>query len=92
MSVVAYQAYLQSSDWQYKRRVVINWWKGRCARCGRKPKSEKTLHIHHESYATDLRKVSVKDLKPLCEKCHDKVGAAEKIGVPKNCIPQELKD
>ena len=46
---------------------------GICFRCGRKPKSEAGMQVHHEEYAPDLRNVPTAKLKGVCQKCHDKL-------------------
>ena len=65
-----YQAYLNSEDWQKKRRKKLNrggWRKRRCAICG----ARKNLDVHHLRYRADLTQTTQSELRILCRRCHD---------------------
>jgi 5-methylcytosine-specific restriction endonuclease McrA len=61
---------LHSKDWKLKRQQVFAKYGIKCWFCGRKPKSLKSLHIHHEEYSMNLFAVSILKLKPVCARCH----------------------
>jgi len=81
-----YQQYLQSKDWQRKRRAKLgrsNGTKRRCGICG----STEQLDIHHLSYRKDLTKVKQCDLRILCRTCHNCAHDLMKAGVLKFSSP-----
>ena len=66
-----YKAYLQSPEWQARRRPVLIRADGRCEEC----KRELRLSVHHKHYDS-LGAESPDDLLALCNTCH---GSADRI-------------
>lgn len=72
-----YQAYIDSPEWQEKRRAVLERDEHRCTRCGRRNGDrdqriegrKAVLHVHHLTYVR-LGNESLGDLLVLCEHCH----------------------
>ena len=62
-----YLEYLQSHQWQSKRKAAFARYGKKCCRCG----ATKRLNVHHRNYGT-LFNESVADLEVLCEPCHAK--------------------
>ena len=67
MTKVEYQDYLASPVWQYRRDIVLDFWRHSCAICG----SPKNLEVHHRSYDR-VGSELLCDLIALCEDCHGK--------------------
>lgn len=61
-----YQNYLQSDEWKIKRQLALQQAGGRCRICN----SQKSLQVHHRSYARKGTPEEVLDLVVLCDDCH----------------------
>jgi hypothetical protein len=60
-----YQLYLESSEWQERRRQALLGASGKCQLCGK----GEALHVHHRTY--DRRGMELpSDLTALCAVCH----------------------
>ena len=66
----AYRAYMQSSEWEAKKRAYFKTHARACKACG----STRRLHLHHVSYRL-LGREPLSDLVCLCHPCHDRVHA-----------------
>lgn len=75
----SYQEYLQSSHWSQLRLKALHYHGKKCC-CCRKSKADQ---VHHLQYR-DLYSVTVKDLRPVCESCH------ESIHIILNRLPKKL--
>jgi hypothetical protein len=64
----AYAEYLQSEHWAGLRKQAFATYGNRCSRC----KSHKRLQVHHHTYRFPWENCTVKDVVPLCLKCHEK--------------------
>lgn len=62
-----YKKYMNSSQWQAKRRQALERTNNTCEECGIRRNSG--LHVHHLSYA-NLGHEDPLDLQVLCEPCH----------------------
>jgi cytochrome c553 len=68
-----YKDYLQSPEWQERRRQALLAAGGKCQVCNQ----GQALHVHHRTY--DRRGMELpSDLTALCEKCHGKHHGKEK--------------
>ena len=67
MNQVDYRLYLQSPEWQKKRKWVLSFWGDRCALCN----SPDSVERHHRTYAR-LGHELLTDLIALCDPCHDR--------------------
>lgn len=65
---VDYHSYLQSTQWQDKRSLVLIRDRYRCVKCT----SKLSLHVHHIHYF-NLGSEPLEDLVTLCASCHKKV-------------------
>jgi hypothetical protein len=61
-----YIAYINSLEWQCKRREAINRARGQYERCG----SMQRLQVHHKTYCR-LGHELPEDLEVLCRLCHE---------------------
>jgi hypothetical protein len=69
-----YEAYLLSDHWkQVRGRYAVAWKDCRCVACG-----HPTFQLHHITY-TRIGKERLKDLVPLCVKCHGSVHLHHRI-------------
>lgn len=68
-----YAEKLQDPRWQKKRLQILQRDGFACQRCG---STDKTLHVHHGSYARGLDPWDYSDwsLWTLCYECHDFIG------------------
>lgn len=66
MDKINYAAYLQSEEWQRKKKLVIEFWGGRCCICNGKD----NLQVHHRTYQ-HLGNEQLTDLILLCDRCHE---------------------
>ena len=64
---IGYEAYLNSEQWQEKRRQTIIHHGVKCKDCG-----DNAIDIHHLHYRTLYFENPKTDLIPLCRKCHSK--------------------
>lgn len=62
-----YNDYLNSPQWQAKRRAVLATKGWRCQRCG----GEENIHIHHATYERLKYENVETDLFVLCNGCHE---------------------
>lgn len=78
MSKFQYYQKLKDPRWQRRRLEVLNNYQFSCLTCG---SSDKTLHVHHKRYVAGREpwEYPDEDLTCLCEECHERVSAAEKI-------------
>ena len=60
-----YQAYLRSSEWQVKRKLVLDYYGNRCAVCN----SPVRVDVHHRRY-DNIGSERFTDMITLCEVCH----------------------
>ncbi len=72
-----YYEYLQSSQWQAKRKAKAEQKKYTCEKCHKK--ILKGFHIHHKTYK-HFKNEPLKDLMFLCEDCHKKIHKTRKKG------------
>lgn len=64
---IRYQKYMESEEWQKKRKWVLEFWDYKCALCF----SGSDLEVHHRTYLR-LGQEKLTDLIVLCEKCHER--------------------
>lgn len=67
VSMVDYQEYIQSPEWDKKRKQRLAVDKYTCQNCG---VTGKPLDVHHKNYAR-LGRERMGDLESLCRPCHD---------------------
>lgn len=82
---MSYQLYLRSADWKSKRAAAVQRDGFKCLRCGRRPKSLRSLQVHHTGYGTDLRNVPVSELQTVCARCHEALSRLAKERQIKRC-------
>lgn len=63
-----YSEYINSPEWQAKRKEAIDRDQGRCVLCN----SSEDLHVHHRTY-DNFGNEPLEDLTTLCRECHDVV-------------------
>lgn len=63
-----YTEYLQTREWQHKRKQALALASHRCQTCGAK---DVTLHVHHKTYERRGEELPG-DLMVLCKACHDR--------------------
>ena len=63
-----YKEYLQSDEWQVKRKAALLRDGLRCQLC----RGEKNLHVHHITY-DNIYNEPLSDLITLCKQCHSKL-------------------
>lgn len=68
-----YQNYLRSDHWQNLRCEAVKHWGDRCNNCN-VPKVE----VHHLRYGKWFD-VTIEDLLPLCDRCHEAVHASQRL-------------
>lgn len=91
-----YHEYLRSEQWQAVRLKAFEHYGRKCLTCGK----TENLHVHHNSYK-NFKNESLKDVRVLCEKCHDEVHAkiknrqaisqSQKEAKKKNAIKEVLQ-
>ena len=81
-----YTEYLKSNHWKAKRHELIND-DSVCHQCGCKG----ILQLHHLSYKR-LGNESIKDLIPLCDKCHKEAHKNKDIEKEKNKLKNIIKN
>lgn len=72
-----YTEYLQSSQWQTKRKQKAEEQNYTCQICHKR--IDKGFHIHHKTYRR-FKKERLTDLMFLCEDCHEQVHKTQKKG------------
>lgn len=78
-----YAMYLQSEEWQRKKRIVTEFWGGRCCLCN----STESLQVHHRTYQR-LGQELMSDLILLCDRCHE----LHHISVGRTCHVEHIAD
>lgn len=63
-----YKAYLKTSEWKHRRRLVMLRSQGICEGCRERPAKE----VHHLTYAHVCEEFLF-ELVALCEECHDRI-------------------
>ena len=66
--------YLASDGWKKRRKQYFSAHEEACLACG----SKKEIHLHHKTYVRLGRELD-EDLVPLCQGCHHRVHALEKL-------------
>lgn len=66
LAAMPYSDYLQTVEWQAKRRVLLRERGNQCERC---PGLNRALHVHHKTYKRVGHELP-EDLEVLCEQCH----------------------
>jgi 5-methylcytosine-specific restriction endonuclease McrA len=61
-----YREYLQTPEWQDRRRAALTRADRRCQVCNR---SNRALHVHHRTYERRGAELET-DLTVLCDQCH----------------------
>ena len=61
-----YNTYLQSPEWEKKRKLVLDRARGICEGCGRK-KAVQVHHLHYRRVGQEM----LFDLVAVCQECHD---------------------
>lgn len=69
LASMPYQDYLQTPEWQEKRRVIRAICGGRCQMCGRSESDGAKMHVHHNTYESRGRE-PLEDLTLVCDRCH----------------------
>lgn len=62
----AYRQYLETKDWQHKRRLKWKQTERCCEVCG----NRNDLHTHHIVYRREWQHTKQKDLRIVCQSCH----------------------
>lgn len=68
-----YNSYLQSPEWQQKRRAVLDRAKGRCEACGIRSATQ----VHHTTYA-HVGNEPLFELRAICKECHICITASDR--------------
>lgn len=68
MAKQTYSELLKDPRWQKKRLEALQAAEWACQDCGC---DERTLHVHHLRYGSTPWDVELRDLRTLCETCHD---------------------
>jgi predicted HNH restriction endonuclease len=75
----SYATYLQSKHWKSLRTLALAIYGPKCWKCGRY-KNPDFLELHHVTYGQNLYETTLKDVRLVCGKCHDKLEAT-KLGI-----------
>lgn len=67
---ISYREYINSKDWQNKRKYTLHKRGHHCEKCF----SKKHLEVHHKNYNT-LYHERLEDVEVLCKKCHPRADA-----------------
>jgi hypothetical protein len=65
LAAMPYQDYLQTPEWQERRKAALRQAGSRCQVCNR----SRTLHVHHRTYERRGTEMPA-DLTVLCDECH----------------------
>jgi hypothetical protein len=60
------ETYLNSEEWKHKRKLMMDFYKGKCQKC-----NSFATDMHHLTY-DNIFKEKFDDLIPLCRNCHQK--------------------
>lgn len=77
LRTMPYQDYLQTSEWQQKRKEAYRRAKGHCQLCN----NTGPLDVHHRDYSRRGNELSA-DLIVLCRDCHAKFHGKEGVNTP----------
>ena len=80
-----YRRYLKSNHWKDLKKAAISYYGARCNFCG----SRNNIEIHHLRYASNLYLIKLRDVIPLCNKCHS---ASHTLLGKLQYLPRELKN
>ncbi len=72
-----YDQYLQSPEWQARRRLVLRRAGGKCEGC----RIRRAVQAHHLTYDRVGREMLF-DLVAVCAECHNQIHAKERAGTP----------
>ena len=75
MSPAQYDLYLQSPEWEEKRRATIMRDGNQCTQCGA---TGQTMTVHHVRYRETRELETIDDLTTLCKPCHKAFHDAER--------------
>jgi predicted HNH restriction endonuclease len=62
-----YAEYLRSEHWRKLRIKTLMRWGAYCQGCG----ASEDIEVHHVRYLPNWEDTTIKDLVPLCGRCHD---------------------
>jgi hypothetical protein len=62
---IRYKEYILSKDWENRRKMMREYFKGNCVLCNRR-----SVFVHHRSYKHLGQPNEPQDLVPLCKECH----------------------
>lgn len=65
LAAMPYREYLQTAEWQERRKAALKRARWRCQVCN----ADRTLHVHHRTYERRGRELA-RDLIALCDRCH----------------------
>lgn len=87
MASAQYNLYLKSPEWFEKRNAVLQRDQYKCRNCD----SKKNIQVHHKTYA-NVYNERLTDLVTLCDECHKKYHAEEKVHLLLHVEDQFLTD